>query len=329
MPAAIDFGPGGRCERCGTCDAFPCLIDAKNDAETCLIDPALRRPNVRLRTGCLVRRLVTDDTGRRIVAAEIVDRNGAVEQVRGTRFVLAAGAINSAVLLQRSATTRHPQGLANTSGVVGRHYMNHNTSAVLAIDPVRRNTTRFPKTLSINDFYFGGDVSATPLGNLQMLGKIQEPMLRTPLRWAPAALRRWVAAHSIDCLAMSEDLPHPDSTVRPLPDGRTELRWYRTNLRAHHRWVQRTRRILRDAGFPLVVTRPFGIETPSHQCGTIRFGTDPSTAALDPFCKAWDHDNHYVIDAGFFPSSAAVNPALTVAAQALRAAARLREELRR
>jgi choline dehydrogenase-like flavoprotein len=329
MPAAIDFGPGGRCERCGTCDAFPCLIDAKNDAETCLVDPALRQPNVRLRTGCRVNRLITDDTGRRVVAAEIVDASGAVEQVRGARFVLAAGAVNSAVLLQRSATARHPQGLANTSGVVGRNYMNHNTSAVLAIDPGRRNTTRFPKTLSINDFYFGGDASATPLGNLQMLGKIQEPMLRTPLRWVPAALRRWVAAHSIDCLAMSEDLPHPDSTVRPLPDGRIELRWHRTNLRAHHRWVQRTRRILRDAGYPLVVTRPFGIETPSHQCGTIRFGTDPGVAALDPYCKAWDHDNLYVIDASFFPSSAAVNPALTVAAQALRAAARLREDLRR
>jgi choline dehydrogenase-like flavoprotein len=271
---------------------------------------------------------VTDDTGRRIVAAEIVDASGALEQVRGARFVLAAGAINSALLLQRSATARHPQGLANSSGVVGRHYMNHNSSAVLAIDPGRHNTTRFPKTLAVNDFYFGGDASATPLGNLQMLGKIREPMLRTPLRWAPAALRRWVAAHSIDFLAMSEDLPHPDSTVRPLPDDRIEMRWHRTNLRAHDHWVQRVRRILRDAGYPLVVVRPFGPETPSHQCGTIRFGTDPATAALDPYCKAWDHDNLYVIDAGFFPSSAALNPALTVAAQALRAAARLREELR-
>ncbi|HEU0204104.1 MAG TPA: GMC family oxidoreductase [Burkholderiaceae bacterium] len=326
MPAAIDFGARGRCERCGTCDAFPCRIDAKGDAEICLVDPALRQPNVTLWTESLATRLVTDDSGKRIVAAQ-VRRAGRDEQVRARLFVLAAGAINSAVLLQRSATARHPNGLANSSGVVGRYYMNHNCTALMTIDPRRVNATKFPKTLSLNDFYFGGAASDKPLGNLQMLGKIQEPMLRAAMGWAPRALRTWAARHSVDWYVMSEDLPHPDSTVRPRGEDAIELRWRRTNLRAHRRWVATARRLLKQAGFPLVLSRPFGADTPSHQCGTVRFGNDPATSALDPLCKAWDHDNLYVVDAGFFPSSAAVNPALTIAAQALRVGEHLRAQV--
>lgn len=324
MPAAVALGHGGACERCGTCDAFPCAIGAKGDAETRLLDPALRQPNVRLMAQAEVQRLLTDDSGRRIVAAEVRLRGGDALTVQADLFVLSAGAINSAVLLQRSATARHPNGLANASGVVGRHYMNHNCTAFLAIDPRRRNDTRFPKTLSVNDFYFGGSESRWPLGNLQMLGKVREPMLRQPMRWAPMRVRRWVAEHSVDWYVMSEDLPDPDSTVRPRPDGSVALQWKRTNLRAHHRWVRTAHRLLKDIGFPIVLSRAFGSDTPSHQCGTVRFGDDPATSALDPLCKAWDHDNLYVVDAGFFPSSAALNPALTVAAQALRVGEHLR-----
>ena len=80
------------------------------------------------------------------------------------------------------------------------------------------------------------------------------------------------------------------------------------------------RRILRRAGFPIVLSKQFDRRTPSHQCGTVRFGDDPAASALDPFCRAHDHPNLFVVDAGFMPSSAAVNPALTVAAQALRTA---------
>ena len=118
---------------------------------------------------------------------------------------------------------------------------------------------------------------------------------------------------------MSEDLPHPESRVRVRDDGTIVLDWRRTNLAAHAALVAKARRMLRAAGFPIVLTRAFSKETPSHQCGTVRFGQDPAEAPLDPFCKAFDLDNLYVVDASFFPSSAAVNPALTVAAQALRA----------
>jgi choline dehydrogenase-like flavoprotein len=241
-------------------------------------------------------------------------------------FVLSAGAINSAALLLRSANDRHPRGLANRSDVVGRHYMTHNTTALMAVHPFKRNTTNFPKTLAVHDFYFGERTGDTPLGSLQLLGKIREPMLRGPLSAVPKFMRTALAEHSVDWYAQSEDLPHPDSRVTVRPDGAINLHWHRTNLRAHARWVARCKQILRGTGYPIVLASGFGTEVVSHQCGTVRFGNDPATSALDPFCKAWDHDNLYVVDTGFFPSSAAVNPALTVAAQALRVGHHLRTE---
>jgi choline dehydrogenase-like flavoprotein len=146
--------------------------------------------------------------------------------------------------------------------------------------------------------------------------------------WTPRSVRTWLAEHSVDWYVMSEDLPHHESTVRPNPDGGVDLRWHRTNMNAHRQWVRRASGIIRRSGYPIVLTKPFTMDTPSHQCGTVRFGDDPRTSALDPHCKAWDHDNLYVVDASFFPSSAALNPALTIAAQALRVGHHLRTTLK-
>lgn len=326
MPAAIDFHPGGTCIRCGTCDGFPCKIGAKGDAETRLIDPALKYPNVTLQTGSLVRRLIADERGKRVVACEF-ERGGEIRNVGARLFVLSAGAINSAAVLLRSTSGNNPNGLANSSGVIGRYYMNHNCTAIMAVTPWRVNDTRYPKTLTLNDYYFGGNASQRPLGNLQLLGKIKEPMLRGALPNLPQWSRAWLARHSVDWYVMSEDLAQADSSVRLRNDGAIALSWKRSNLRAHRRWVEVAKRLLKDVGFPIVVSKPFGTDTPSHQCGTARFGDDPATSALDPWCRAWDHDNLYVVDASFFPSSAALNPALTVAAQALRVGAHLKSRL--
>jgi choline dehydrogenase-like flavoprotein len=152
-------------------------------------------------------------------------------------------------------------------------------------------------------------------------------MLRSALPAMPRWIARQLTRHSVDFLVMSEDLPHPDSRVQWRADGRVELHWRRTNQQTHARFVTRSRQLLRQIGFRAVLGRPFGLETPSHQCGTVRFGSDPAQAALDPWCRAFDHPNLFVVDASFLPSSAALNPALTVAAQALRVGAYLRERL--
>ncbi|WP_280154190.1 GMC family oxidoreductase [Piscinibacter sp. XHJ-5] len=327
MPSTVDFGVHGRCQRCSNCDAFPCMIDAKGDAEIKLLRPALRGGNVELRPGACVHRLLTDRSGRRIVGVE-VEQHGVVRIVGAGLVVVSAGAINSAALLLRSANNQNPRGLANSSDAVGRHYMTHNTSALMALHPWRVNATRFPKTLAVHDFYFGDGDAGKPLGSLQLLGKIREPMLRGRLPWIPRMARKALADRSVDWYAQSEDLPHRDSRITLRPDGAINLHWHRSNLAAHRRWVQKCKQILRRTGYPLVLSAPFGTDVVSHQCGTVRFGNDPATSALDPLCKAWDHDNLYVVDASFFPSSAAVNPALTVAAQALRVGHHLRHEVR-
>lgn len=323
MPSAIDLGPGGACRRCGTCDAFACRFGAKGDAEMRLIRPLLARENVTLWTGAEVRRLITDEDGRQIMAAE-VRRGGELLRIEAPLFVLSAGAINSALILLRSADARHPQGLANRSGVVGRHLMNHHLTGLMAVHPLARNDTRFPKTLAINDFYHGLPQDAAARGNIQMLGNIQGPMIRAAYPWVPRLAADWLGRHSVDVLCMSEDLPNWDSRVRLLAEDRVEVAYHPGDGAAHNRFVRHVRKVLGRL-FPLVLRHGFGIEAPSHQCGTVRMGEDPAHSALDALCRAHDHPNLHVVDAGFFPSSAGLNPALTVAAQALRVGAHLRD----
>jgi len=133
------------------------------------------------------------------------------------------------------------------------------------------------------------------------------------------AYEAWVA-RGVDWLAMSEDLPHLDNRVTLEADGRIRLSYRPNNLTAHSRLVAETTRILKRLGFWKVMTYSHKARNTTHQCGTLCFGTDPRTSVLDPFCRTHDVDNLFVVDASFFPSSAAVNPALTIAAQALRVA---------
>lgn len=328
MPSAIDFGPGGTCRRCGTCDAFVCRFDAKGDAETRLLRPVLSRPDVTLWTKSQVTRLIPDGDGRRIVAVEVL-REGERMRIEAPLFVLSAGAINSALILLRSATETMPEGLANRSGVIGRYLMNHHLTGLMAIRPFSRNNTQFPKTLSVNDFYHGLPHDLTARGNIQMLGNIAGPMIRSAYPTMPALAANWLGRHSVDWLAMSEDLPNRESRVRLLSDDRVEVAYHPGGTQAHDRFVRHTRHVLRRTGFPFVLRHSFGIEAASHQCGTVRMGDDPAASALNSLCRAHAHPNLYVVDAGFFPSSAALNPALTVAAQALRVGAHLRNQWRR
>lgn len=321
MPSAVDFGPGGSCRRCGTCDAFVCRYGAKGDGEQRLIRPLLGHPNVTLWTKAQVMRLIPALDGR-IAAAEVL-RDGQTIRIEAPLFVLSAGAINSALILLRSASEAYPQGLANRSGVVGRYLMNHHLTGLMGLMPFGVNDTKFPKTLSVNDFYHGLPGDAAARGNIQMLGNIQGPMIRSTYPWVPRPLATLLGRHSVDWLCMSEDLPRAESRVRLLPGDRVEVGYHPGDVAAHDRFVRHVRGRLRKI-FPVVLRHSFGIEAPSHQCGTVRMGDDPAHSALDALCRAHDHRNLHVVDAGFFPSSAALNPALTVCAQALRVGAHLR-----
>jgi choline dehydrogenase-like flavoprotein len=285
---------------------------------------------VTLRTRARVTRLDSSPDGRSVNRV-VVERDGSREEYTAAVVVLAAGAINSAALLLASANDHHPDGLGNSSGQVGRNLMLHNNSSLIAISKVP-NPTVFEKTLGINDFYYGDGERDFPLGAMQMLGKSDAYTMS--LDAPDADDPGYLAAHALDFWLTTEDLPRSANRVTLGPDGGVRLDYTPNNLEAHERLTTKFRGLLdamrcRDD----VVSRHsylggrLGISGVAHQNGTTRFGHDPSTSVLDVECRLHDVDNAYVVDAGFFVSSSAVNPTLTIIANALRVAAHIADRL--
>jgi choline dehydrogenase-like flavoprotein len=317
LPVAVDLHQGGKCVRCRTCDGFACKVGAKNDAETRAIEPALASGNAELWANAFVTRLIVSPRGGKISAVEVL-HEGQTKRISGGVVVLASGAVNSAAVLLRSACSEAPGGVANASGMVGRHYMTHNLTTMMAVSG-RRNPTNYQKTLAFNDFYFGEDGFSYPMGNVQTLGKLQEGMLVAGVGYLPTWISRELTKRSLDILIQSEDLPRPDHRVVLLGNA-IKLIVGPNNLTGHRRLINRVKSILRDIGFPLILSKTLGIAFTAGQAGTIRMGIDPARAPLDPFCRSFEHQNLFVADASVFPSVAAVNPALTVVANSLRVA---------
>ena len=328
------------CIRCNTCDGFPCLVHAKSDAEVLCIAPALHHSNVTLLTNALVRRLETDASGREVNGV-VVDREGVQETYSADIVVVACGAINSAALLLRSANDKHSNGLANSSGMVGRHYMGHTNSVLMAISKCP-NPTIFQKTLSVNDFYFGSRDFEYPMGHISFVGKLDPITLRAGApAIAPGFTLELMAKHSLDFWLTSEDLPDPDNRVTINHSGEIVLSYKPNNLKAHDQLKAHLQGAMKETtcsvhgsdcyqglfARSLYVGQRIPLAGVAHQNGTIRFGNDPNTSALDVNCKAHDVENLYVVDGSFFPSSAAVNPALTIIANALRVGDHLLQRL--
>jgi choline dehydrogenase-like flavoprotein len=329
------------CIKCKTCGGYPCLLKAKSDARTIAIEPLLDLPNVTLLTGRKVVRLETDPSGKTVTEVVCATANGE-ERWRGDLVVVAAGAANSAALLLSSANTSHPTGLANGSDQVGRNYMFHTLTAMVSLTAAPVETT-FPKTLAVNDFYFNDPRGGFdfPMGHIQMLEYMTGQTLEGQVSdWLPAALvpdifSSALAQRLLSMLVISEDLPDPDNRVTVTPDGRIKITYEHNNLDGHERLVDALceslsgfvnhahpisqRHVQFDSLLPLYGT--------AHQLGTVRFGKDPATSVLDPWCKAHQLDNLYVVDTSFFVSSAAVNPTLTTVANAMRVGDHLIERL--
>jgi choline dehydrogenase-like flavoprotein len=330
--------PYSVCVRCQNCDGFPCAVHGKSDAEVFGVRPALEHANVTLLTNARAVRLETNEAGTAVTSV-VVERNGETERFAGDLVVVSCGAANSAALLLRSASDKHPDGLANGSDQVGRNYVFHASQAVLALSR-EENPTIFQKTLGINDFYLrGGDDFDFPLGNIQMVGKSQSPMFRgeKPLetRLAPEWSLEKIARHAVDFWLSTEDLPRPENRVTLTDDGSVRLAYTPSNEEPKQRLLEKLESMLHklDMGHHHLLPRHAYMknEIPvagcAHQAGTCRFGTDPASSVLDVNCKAHELDNLYVVDTSFFPSIGAVNPALTAMANALRVGDHLRERL--
>jgi choline dehydrogenase-like flavoprotein len=329
--------PTSICIRCDAFDGFPCLLNGKADSQVMCVDPTLAaHANVELLTGAYVTRLETDTAGQ-VVTGVQVTRRGQQERYTGDIVVVACGALSSALLLLRSANDAHPRGLANGSGQVGRNYMRHNQSVLMALmrEP---NETVFQKTLALTDYYFGTDDWDFPLGLIQMCAsshaaQIKGEALPSWLEWLPDMPFDTMAAHAMDFWLSSEDLPRPENRI--YYDGdRVVLDVHAQGHEAHQRLKRKLEHHLnRHTRHPVLLERRLylGKDIPvggtAHQAGTARFGTDPANSVLDLNCRAHELDNLYVTDASFFPSIGAVNPTLTIIANALRVAAHIQQRL--
>jgi choline dehydrogenase-like flavoprotein len=331
---------GSTCIRCDRVDGFPCLVDGKSDAQVICVDPALRHQNVELLTGAHVARLETDPSGRTVTAVVTELGNGEIVRFSADVVVVSCGAVNSAALLLRSATDRHPDGLANGSGVVGRHYMRHNNLALMAVSK-EPNPTRFQKTLALHDWYLGSDDFDYPMGGIQMLGKSDAEQVRANApHWAgrisPEMPFEELARHAVDFWLCGEDLPLPENRVTLDGDGRIQLSLdEKNNMEGLKRLRHALEARLGDLGMhekhllhhSIYLHKGMPIGATAHQAGTVRFGTDPADSALDVHCRAHEVDNLYVVDTSFFPSIGAVNPSLTAMANALRVGDHVLERL--
>lgn len=319
------------CVRCESCDGFPCMVNAKADGDVNGVRPTMMYPNVTLKTHAKVTRLHTDATGREISAVE-TEISDQTYLFSAKIVVVSAGALNSAVLLLRSANRHHPNGLANSSDLVGRHYMRHKICAIVALG-IKVNPTTYPKTMALNDFYWGEADFPYPMGHVQTLGNVNAERAATssppfiPSKLIPMAVFKAAAERTTPWFLIGEDLPDPNNRIR-VEDDKIVLEYTPNNEEAFNRLIDRWKGVLKSLDpWSMLFTTDMTIKDVGHQCGTCRFGEDPAASVLNLNCRTHDVDNLYVVDGSFFPSSAALNPTLTIIANAIRVAEHLKERL--
>ncbi|MEO7991793.1 MAG: GMC family oxidoreductase [Chryseolinea sp.] len=338
LPIGVRLGENGKSGaspvHLSNFDGFPDPTEAKADAQVVALKQALMAPNVTLLTRAHVDRLLTDKSGKRISVVEVT-RDREKIAFESDVVVLAAGAVNSAAILLRSGGRQFMEGLANSSGLVGRNYMLHQNGCVINFSQ-KLNTSQFQKSFSLSDFYHNAEDSEYPLGTIQLMGKNDpDTVLDLTKNHFPGKSFQELSTHSIDFWITSEDLPDPNNQVTLRKDGTIKTIYTVNNREAYTKLKKKLYDILDKLAEkdPLLrsATRlgyDLGVSGVSHQMGTLKFGKDPKTSVLDVNCKAHDLDNLYAVDASFFVSSGAFNPSLTIMANALRVGKHLLEKLK-
>ncbi|MGC3983010.1 MAG: GMC family oxidoreductase [Steroidobacteraceae bacterium] len=313
IPRGLDYGPGGKCQLCPTCDGYYCQLDAKWDAENSTLRPALHTGNVDVALGTECLQIVTSEDGARAIGVNI--RMDGVERfVSGDHVVVAAGLPNSMELLWKSRTDKHPAGLGNSTGNLGRHLGGHSTGIVFPLLSWRALPANHTKTFSINSFYDGAPDWQYPLGVIQVAGQMPYWRLASKVMRLPAYL---VAKRSLMCFYMIEAVPTAESGFEVTAQGIGAKVEPKLSEQTFDKARQTATAIFKAAGYPVIARR----QMPSlwHETGTARIGNDPATSVCNPDCEVHDIKNLYVVDASALPSAGAVNTALTIVALALKA----------
>jgi len=315
MPRAIDYGPNGKCTFCATCDGYYCHLDAKMDADVAALRPALATGLVRVVTRATCIRVTTTDDGTRATGV-VFSSDASTKTIRAKAVAICAGVPNSARLLIESRTVKHPRGLGNSTGCVGRYYAGHTAGMIFPLIGLSRLPAMHTKTFAINTYYHGAPGWSFPMGVIQSAG--QMPF------WQGTAVPQWkkplaklIGDRSLYCFYMTEAIPTRETGFdftadRAIERMKPPLENHETFKKLRALAIEAFRR----AGYPVVAP---GFRSLWHTVGTVRFGSDPHTSVTDRNCKIHDIDNLYVVDASTLPSAGAVNTGLTIAALALRA----------
>ena len=314
IPRAIDYGEGGKCVLCPTCDAYYCQLDAKMDAEIAALRPALGSGYVDLLTQARCLRVLTSENGTKATGV-VIERAGKQETVYAEVVAICAGLGPTAQLLLASRTSRHPRGLGNSTDCVGRYYGGHSTGLIF---PILSFTRKLPgmhtKTFSVTT-YCNAPGWPYPMGMIQAGG--QFPFWETDsLPWWKEAAAKIVGERSIYCFYMTEALPTRESGLEFNEDGTYDVRPPLHNVKTFEKLRSLAMDMFKRAGYRVVAPKRCFLW---HRVGTARFGADPESSVLDPNCKVHDVDGLYVVDASVLPSAGVVNSGLTIAALALRA----------
>jgi choline dehydrogenase-like flavoprotein len=337
LPLAINYGNGSgsgsrrACIGCQTCDAHACAIEAKNDVSV-VVYPSLIARGLVLETNTVVVGIEREGSRARTVHA-VDAKTGARRAYRGTRIFLAAGVLGTPHLLLASGLESASAG----GDAIGRYLLRHCNAMTFGFFAANPNPEgEFHKQLGIHDFYFGDDRGHAPRGKLGCIQQVMPPPLGSLQKRLGRPLTKLIEPithHMTGLLSIAEDQPRAEN--RLTIDRARRDRYGLPRVRIDHEYTQRdrdardalvgwSRRILRGAGARFLYTHR--IATFSHAVGTVRTGNDVSTSALDAACRLRGMKNLYVVDGSFMPTSAAVNPSLTIAANALRTAALALEE---
>ncbi len=336
LPTACRRLPG-----CLGCQSFLCPKACKQDAASVCLAPAIEKHGAALLDRCQVIRL---EAAKEKITGVTCRRDGDTFTLRGDLIVLAAGALQTPCILLRSRSTDWPTGLANRSGLVGRNLMRHFIDLYAVFLKTSDGLGSPFKEIAFNDFYCKQPETETPhaLGTVQSFGALppapvlvasmEEEIRAGRLSWlipgyklAKPLLRRFLASRlsrSLILASIVEDLPYHDNRVRPSSNCQGTVLEYR--LKPHDKSrIRLMRQKVSSALTPyrfMMLKQAENNERIAHACGTCRFGNDPKTSVLNANNQAHDLANLYIVDGSFFPSSAGTNPALTIAANALRVA---------
>jgi choline dehydrogenase-like flavoprotein len=314
IPRGIDYGPKGACVLCSTCDAFYCRLDAKMDAEIAAIRPAIATGNVIVATQTECLRVVTHHDGTRV--SGVVLRRGITEYtVQSDIVAVCAGIPSSAVLLRSSSNDRHPNGLGNASGTLGRYLGGHSVGMIFPFVTWRTMPPTHTKTFAINQYYHGAPDWPYPTGVIHTAG--QMPIWENVPR-GTRSIARLIAQHSITCYYMTEALPSRGTGLF----FRDDNTFAQVDAIQNTQTFERLRKLALDlfhrAGYRALARRRLPHQW--HAVGTARFGNDPASSVADVNCQVRGINGLYVVDASVLPSAGALNTGLTIVALALRAA---------